>query len=1220
MACRIFLRRNVYIMYGLSISLLMDTQQCKIDVNSIIRNTTPNIIWSEYDRIHFEKVNKFDDFFKLDNTVSCWTGSIQTLHLYSNEIDSSTILNIKDEENTSTYIFDEKHPEIHYPLAMIMSLKINELLFSSNMDNSKIIKEILIKSKDILCNLPIQSFFSLGEEDIVLIVLGNSVDKFMDLIQCLRELKFEYESKQYYVCNFTNSFLVQNSCDLTSVKCKKTFANVYISLNKGINEYNFISEFSEHLGDSVDNLENSTILVGEYDVVLQLRNNDGDLFNLYNYKDDNSLLNAQSPFYKNFIKNSKTIWCINAEDKNDSIKNITINIPIRNMFDFNNSEDVNKRINITIETINNKTNQINNDNTKYVYHNVTYFLKDAAIAYNSATSDQWRYILSKQINAFIDIFDSYDKIYSTKNGVYGYSEEYLIDLNEMITDMRNSFSHINRSHEMFYHTSVSSLHYLGSFNMILISYYNYINKLLELAYKKPHKCGTQQANIIFFVYFGMTSKIKSKIYLNNYSKPNETKLVGFELPYAALYDLKKYLVSLTHEVYHLIAPFDRENRNKRIKYQWEKAYLKKEFIQFVLNECYKIDISNFLKDNETNVSIILGDFFEQYCEYFTDIKFNCKNLDYNTLNTQINSDILNKRDDLRGFYINSFDKFIEYCKGLQLDDNSNKEIYSFFANIKKDLCKFDKTINVDYKTLNQFKAITVAIKECICDTFMYQLSFYSPSKKGEDEYLDYLINFFDERKINFELNTDANLRIGIFLDYINFDFNKSLLDKEKLNKIKIIYGRYRESVGEYREFIKKMIIDEDFFVIFRKNFDDTIIKDIINHENNIYDIIHYLDNNDSFERYISLLNNLNNEFVLFNPDNTNEFNPIENININSSKNVEKTYTNLDKIPTHYAYNLDDYLKCVSRGTKNEIMWYRGICNYTYKLIPSLYVHLPDKAFPYYFQNSLLRQSYDETKKNYHTFSKHEFPSAMRQSLMQHYGVPTNLLDFSTDPLASLYWALNPDNEKDKNYYTSAVVYLFYPHKYQKACNIIKNQYKCKDAEYTKYNYAIHSHNCLNSDYIIDDMSDENVAKKAKCYIESTQNYHDTVLEDEKKKLMYNYLPIPIVIPQKNDRILAQSGTFVAFNLCSINSNTNHSKEGFYYLALENILSEYIEICKNNNIDYEENCFLERIIIPAYCINSISGTLDNTFNYSKESVYPDLENQLKNVKNTVLNYL
>lgn len=1196
-------------MYGLSVSLLMDTKRLETDVNSKLRKYVPNLIWSEYDRINIDKIDNFSDFFAVEDTISQWTGNIQTLHLYSDKSYEDAKLKIRKGTNeTEVDIFYSViNPNKHYPLAMIMSLKINELIFSDSdlQKNNQTIMKILENTNHLVHNCPIQSFFSLGEEDVVFVVLGDSIDDFMNLLEKIRTMSFTYNEEEFLVCNFTNTFLIQNSQSPEKTKCKRAFANVYISLNKGISEFEFLNVLKNSLGESNVNLSDATILIGEYDVVLKFTNRNERLFDLYFEHSGNAILNANSAFYNKYIKSSKTVWCMDLKDGNTYTN-----------LDFDESHFISgktpsnkdgKNLNVKIQDVLTRLSKKNlgNKNTQYVYQNIAYFLKDAAIAFNSATT-QWRDILSNQINAFIDIYETFDKQYIQVD-TEEYSEEYLIDLNETITDMRNSFSHINRSHELFYHTPVSSLHYLGSFNIILLAYYNYISNILNLAFEKPHAEGTQQANIVFFVYFGMTSKIRSKIYMNNNSDPNGVKLVGFELPYAALYDLKKYFISLTHEVYHLVAPYNREKRNKRLEQVYINFYLKKEFQSFVQKAIQNAGFDNI--DNE--LEKLIDQFFKK--NNVTPFKQNLFQLDFTSVSCNISNMILNEREQLIEWYFNMFSEFITFCAQEESIDKSSDKTRKLLSEIHTENCKYNFDVNVDYFTLNKTKAILSAIRECICDTFMYQVSFM-PNDNAIESYLEYMVNFFEERSVNYETNIDAIYRIGAFLDYSECDVLNLQLEESYSNKIKNVYKTYRAHFSPKQRFIiKTFILTEDLLYNSKICYKDDKFKDIITKEKNFSRTINFNTDNNTFEQYIKLLLSLNsyaNNLIIAKNIVSSRINLLSDFTSSNNNND----IHLDLIPTHYVKNLHDYLVKIKDGHKLGEVWFRGICNYKYHLIPSVYVSLPEHTLPYQYQLSLIKQSYSETKKNYHVFTKHEKPYALRQSLLQHYGVPTNLLDFSTDPLSALYWALNPENENDQKNLTTAVVYMFYPHRYQKACNYIQQYYKCKGSEFLKYNYAIHTHNCLNSDYIIDDISDELLAKKVKKFKLDSCKYKLSKTKYRKEKILYGKLPIPIVIPQKNDRILAQSGTFVAFNLSCISDGENYS-----FIALDNILNKYIDLCQKNHDDFHENCFLERIIINKYHILSIRETLNETFKYSRESVYPDLENQLKHVKNTVKDF-
>ena len=1207
-------------MNGWKIDLLMDTQEDNNAVNKDLRSNVPHLIWSSYDRINIKKVSKFEDFFVFDDSTVKWTGSIQSLHLFTHKFTKKHKISIRDKSLlTNDFLYDEESPDLEYSLAMIVSLKINEEVFCQFdiQKNEPIFDAIQDISLMKFPDCPIECFYSLGEEDIVLIALGNSVDKFMKLISALRRLYF-YDNKgnKKTLCDFTNSFFMQNCKEYrTDIQCSESYANLYVALKKGINENTFFNAFIDSLNDElqkkmkVDSFAISTMMIGEYDVVLRLSTSEfgTELFNLYSEARDKNSLNAKSDFYKSYIKNSKTVWCFDTKDSssNDTTEtdsdNYEVNVEILNIDDrsSNTYSKTDDEIKNTLEELNIKV-KTNEKNIQYAYHNVIYFLKEASLTLHSTTNKQWKYIISEQIMSFINLY----KEFSEKFDETDIFDKYVSDLNEVISDMRNSFSHINRSHELFYHIPTTSLHYSGSFNAIILAYYNLINMLLDVAFKKPHN-NTKQAKIVFFVYFGMTAKIQEKTYFKDSLEPDTTKLVGFELPYTALYDLEKYFISLTHEVYHLIAPYDRSRRNNMIEFLWRELLVKEQIIRIIANDL------NIFDENDERYSLVLElveQFFDNNVEQELFEIDNYSLLSVKVLNRKIvdkiNSGLLSKKIETLYF------DFCNYCKKIR--SKKYKEVCSVIGKKIKGLKDPLDKFTIDRVAMANIQLLVDNISESICDTFMYQMSF-SRIERPAEQYIKYIKDFFDERKVNYTTDKNAAFRIFLFILYNELNDGISIsglqLEEHLLYEIQKIFSSLFDCYAdEQLELIKNIINEDNLLYSSKYCYSTEKFREILTEEEKIKaNYIIPLSKNNNFDTCINIIYSLNRRFYL------PEYKKYEVLNKYDDFKYATNCVICNKkefiMPTHYANTLDDYLSIVrlntSRNSCDEI-WYRGICNYTYKLVPSLYVNLPKGKHPYLYQIECLRQCYDETKKYYNVLAEQENPFAARQSLMQHYGVPTNLLDFSTDPLASLYWALNPENSNDKKTLCTAVVYFFNPRKFIKACNYIREYYKIDDPRYIDLCGGIYSHNCLSDEYIIEKTTNIIINDKFRQYNYEISDKVNIV------KNSYKKLPVPVIIPQQNIRINAQSGTFVAFNLLSLIEDGNYD-----YLALENIQKKFVEL-KDNNLD-EKELFLERVLINPSCINPIKINMQETFKYSRKSVYPDLENLFESIKEKTAKY-
>lgn len=230
------------------------------------------------------------------------------------------------------------------------------------------------------------------------------------------------------------------------------------------------------------------------------------------------------------------------------------------------------------------------------------------------------------------------------------------------------------------------------------------------------------------------------------------------------------------------------------------------------------------------------------------------------------------------------------------------------------------------------------------------------------------------------------------------------------------------------------------------------------------------------------------------------------------------------------------------------------------------------------------------------------------ALMQHYGLETNLLDFTDNAFIALYLALKyfSNEEKKESKQRDVAIYLFNPFIYnlfrqkkmQADININAgggnqhiNNYK------SKILYGLESEDSLNSP--IPNLS---VSRNEKTYARYILGSDILDYEASKDSNRIKALPIAVWTPRINNRIRTQMGSFVAFDLYA---DVNDESCNLMDLQDE-------EIKKANDEGYEPYIFLYRIGVAKESCPNIYNTL-NIMGMNRQYVYPELDKTLNRFK-------
>lgn len=555
------------------------------------------LAYGEFDRIGFERVEKFSKFRDVSENARKWVGDRQTHLIYSicrNEKENDILY--KDGKFYERQGNEELQSNRLFLGISILQMKYSEKEQCTNMNEYlrtcrvQILDLVKQSGLDVKCTV----MGTLGSFGLTILWLADQYTDVLSLLTKIRNTdigKRGGDEKSIFFSSYTIFAQNHKSGDNWDARVSQIqgTAIVNLTLKKGINEEVCakISEWQE---------EDSMFYhsAGEHDITIHMKASKA--FTIFNQTYD---LNFDSDFYKKYILQSTVKLCEIQSQQLVNGETLTCD-PVSSGKETDVKKDIIPELDKIIanyQKLREKFAEIF-PSTAGMVDTLDMLFGDYISKVSSDSNELWVETFSHQFLNVLECIHSFCEKFMSLDMP---REKALRNINDLLCDFERQISHIAESNNLFLGTPVCQFRYSGQNNLTLYAYFGLIKHILEKIYEEQDV--SRQDEIVPLIVADIVPIIQSTMYIDYKDNQARSKIITINLPMVALYNPVCYYPYLYHEIFHYIVPKDRYVRNKIIG-----SMISME----VLSSAMKMLMYDHVKSKSQEIFFCLGDFTENY--------------------------------------------------------------------------------------------------------------------------------------------------------------------------------------------------------------------------------------------------------------------------------------------------------------------------------------------------------------------------------------------------------------------------------------------------------------------------------------------------------------------------------------------------------------------------------------------------------------------------------